>query len=193
MHPLLHFYAGFSLLALIGLDLRSTPHRFALWLAALGAMGTVVVAAISRPLDGDTGRYIRAFEQIRLDSLQDALFQADGNWAFVALNWLLGQFGDDALWLIAPISLFLVFMLWWSLRQVLPNVYVWTGILLYSVYPYFIFYLVSGIKQGLAMAMLLQGYIFMKAKKRQALPMMHHRKSDSAVRTRERPPPPLCR
>lgn len=169
MHPLLPFYAGFSLLALIGLDLRSTTQRFALWLAAWGAMGTVVVAAIFRPHDGDTGRYIRAFEQIRLDSLQDALFQADGNWVFVALNWLLGQFGNDPLWLIAPISLFLGFMLWRSLRLVLPNVYVWTAILLYSVYPYFVFYLASGIKQGLAMAMLLQGYIIMKAKKPQAM------------------------
>jgi hypothetical protein len=165
MHPLLPYYASFSLLALFGLELRTASQRFAVWLAAWGALGVVTLAAVFRPLDGDTGRYISAFEVIRLDTLPNALAQADGNHLFVLLNWLLGQLGNDPLWLIAPITLFLSFMLWRTIRQVLPARYAWICILLYSVYPYFVFYLASGIKQGLAMAMLLQGYILLQAKK----------------------------
>jgi hypothetical protein len=165
MHPLLPCYACFSLLALFGLELRTANQRFAVWLAAWGALGVVTLAAVFRPLDGDTGRYISAFEVIRLDTLSNVLAQADGNHLFVLLNWLLGQLGSDPLWLIAPITLFLSFMLWRSIRQLLPGRYAWICILLYSVYPYFVFYLASGMKQGLAMAMLLQGYIFLQAKR----------------------------
>lgn len=169
MHPLLPYYAAFSLLALFGLELRTASQRFAVWLAASGALGVVIVAAIFRPLGGDTGRYISAFEAIRIDTLPNLLAQADGNHLFILLNWLLGQLGSDPLWLIAPITLFLSFMLWRAIRQLLQGRYTWICILLYSVYPYFVFYLARGIKQGLAMAMLLQGFILLQDKKWQAL------------------------
>lgn len=159
MHPLLPIYASFSLIALLGVGMRDALQRSTVWVGAWGAMSVVLVAAAFRPLTGDTWRYNLTFQQIRTQPLSDALSDTDGNHLFVALNWLLGQIGSSPWWLIAPTTLFCGFMLWYSLRQMLPPLHAAIAILLYSVYPYFVFYVASGMKQALAMALLLQGYI----------------------------------
>ncbi len=168
MHPLLPFYAGFSLIALVSLQMRDSAERSVIWLAAWGAMGTVLIAAAFRPISGDTWRYNRALERIRGQPLLEALSDADGNYLFSTVSWLLGQLGSSPWWLFAPITFFCGFMLWYSLRQVLSPLHVVIAILLYSVYPYFIFYIASGIKQALAMAFLLQGYIALYKRRRSA-------------------------
>jgi hypothetical protein len=142
--------------------MRDTAQRASVWLAAWGAMGVVLIAAAFRPIEGDTWRYNRTFQNIRTQPLFEALSNADDNRLFVALNWSLGQFGSSPLWLIMPTTIFCGFMLWYSLRQLLLPIHVAVAILLYSVYPYFVFYVASGIKQALAMAMLLQAYITLR-------------------------------
>jgi len=169
MHPLLPFYASFSLIALMGLGMRDAVQRSVIWLAAWGAMGTVLIAASFRPIAGDTWRYNLTFQRIRTQPLFEVLSEADDNRLFVAVNWFLGQFGSSPLWLIIPTTLFCGFMLWYSLRKLLPPVHIAIAILLYSVYPYYVFYIASGMKQALAMAMLLQGYISLRNGKWQVL------------------------
>lgn len=169
MHPLLLIYASFSLIALAGLEMRDGLHRSAVWLSAWGAMGVILIAAAFRPLIGDTGGYAAGFQRIRTQQLSEALFNAEGNHLFVLINWLLGQLGSSPWWLIATTTAFCGLMLWNSLRHVLSPIYGAVAILLYSVYPFFIFYVASGMKQALAMALLLQGYVILKRGKWRAV------------------------
>lgn len=159
MHPLLPLYAIFSFSMLAGLNMRHTTESAALRFAAWGAMGVVVFASVFRPLVGDTFRYAITFQYIRLGSLPDAVASESGNWLFTGLNWLLGQMGSNPLWLIAPVTLFCVVSLWLSARKLLSKTHATVVIFLYSVYPYFVFYIASGMKQAIALAFLLFGYI----------------------------------
>jgi hypothetical protein len=159
MHPLLPFYSIFSLYAFAGLRLKDGVQRGYLWQGAWGAMALVLIAIIMRPIEGDTSRYQMSFLQWRDMTFTDVMSEVEHNWLFAAINWVLGQFGDNLFWLIIPVTLLCAFMLYSALHQTLPKTHATVGILLYSVYPYFVFYVASGIKQAIAMALLMQAYI----------------------------------
>lgn len=158
MHPLLPFYGVMSLLALASMNQRTQVERLVLWLGAWGAMTVIALAVAFRPVVGDTWRYMYSFLRWRELSLHDLFSQAQGNPAFSLLNWVFGQMTADIRPLLVVITLFCVAMLWRSLRQTLSSTYAVVALLLYSTYPFWVFYVSSGIKQGIAMTLLMQGY-----------------------------------
>lgn len=159
MHPILPFYAAFSLLALMGLTLRNIESRTYVWLAGWGAMTVVLVAVIFREVRGDTRRHLLVFEQRAEQSFEDMWASISGNWSFELMTWWLAQWGTNPIWLTLPITLVCIVMLRHSLRQLLGSVDTSIALLLYSAYPFFVFYVASGMKQALAMAVLMQAYV----------------------------------
>lgn len=166
MHPILPFYAALSLFALAGLRLEQREARTRLWIAGWGAMAIVLIATVFREVSGDTWRYNLAFQKYGTQSFAQFWTETDNNWLFEALMWGLAQFGTHPLWFILPITLFCIAMMRHSLRQILGPADAAIAIFLYSVYPFFIFYVSSGIKQAIAMAFLMQAYVCLFHKQR---------------------------
>lgn len=179
MHALLPYYSILSLLALLGLSMRTREERTVVWMAGWGALLVVLVGVVLRDIQGDTWRYYMTFLQLREMPLSDVWAQSDNNWFFDVLNWVLGQFGSNILWLILPITLFCILMMRHSLHTMLGPLGTAMAMLLYSVYPFFIFYVASGMKQAIAMALLMQGYVCLWQGRRTVLiwlalaPMFH--------------------
>ncbi|MCE6949623.1 EpsG family protein [Cereibacter sphaeroides] len=165
MHPILPFYAALSLFALLGFRLEQREARTYLWVAGWGAMAVVLTAAVFRDITGDTWRYNLAFQQLATQGFAETWAAVDNNWLFELLMWGLAQFGTHPLWFILPITLFCIGMMRHSLRQILTPTDTAIAIFLYSVYPFFIFYVSSGIKQAIAMALLMQGYVLLFRKR----------------------------
>jgi hypothetical protein len=159
MHPLLPFYAAASVFALFGLRLEQRDARNNIWLAGWGAMGIVLFAVVFREISGDTWRYNLAFQKWATQSFSQMWSETHNNWLFVISNWCLAQLGTNPLMFIVPTTLFCIAMMRHSLRKLLGPTDTAIAILLYSVYPFFIFYVASGIKQAIAMALLMQGYV----------------------------------
>lgn len=159
-----------SLFALFGLRLDQRDGRSYVWLAGWGAMSVVLFAAVFREIGGDTGRYNITFQYLASLNFAEMWAAADNNWLFETLMWCLAQLGTNPLWFILPITLFCILMMRHSLRQILGPTDTAIAILLYSAYPFFIFYISSGIKQAIAMALLMQGYVCLfKGRRRAAL------------------------
>lgn len=165
MHPILPFYAAFSLFALLGLRLEQREARANLWIAGWGSMAVVLVATIFREITGDTWNYNLAFQSYATQSFAGMWTETDNNWLFASVMWALAQFGTHPLWFILPITLFCIVMMRNSLRQILTPTDTAAAIFLYSVYPFFIFYVSSGIKQAMAMTLLMQGYVLLFRKR----------------------------
>ena len=165
MHPILPFYAALSLFALFGLRLEQREARTYLWAAGWGAMAVVLTAVVFRDITGDTWRYNVAFQQLATQGFAEMWAALDNNWLFESLMWGLAQFGTHPLWFILPITLFCIVMMRHSLRQILGPIDTAIAMLLYSVYPFFIFYVSSGIKQAIAMALLMQAYVLLFRKR----------------------------
>ncbi len=161
MHPILPIYALISLYALFGLRLEQRYAHTNIWIAGWGSMVVVLFAAVFREISGDTFRYFLAFEQKATQSLTELWESTTNNWLFELLNWGLAQFGTHPLWFILPITVICIAMMRSSLRLLLNTTDTAIAMLLYSAYPFFIFYVSSGIRQALAMAMLLQGYVWL--------------------------------
>ena len=161
MHPILPYYCAISLFALLGLRMSKPEDRTMVWLSGWGAMTVVLVASVSREISGDTGRYYIAFTRMAGTSFSQMWAETNNNWLFAVVNWILAQFGTHPLWLILPVTLFCIVMMRHSLRQLMGPTSTAIAILLYSAYPFFIFYVSSGIKQAIAMALLFQGYVYL--------------------------------
>ena len=159
MHPLLPIYFLMSIFALFGVGMKDSSQRAMVWLSGWGTMLVVMLSVAFRPIEGDTWRYYVTFARLSEMRFPEIFSDGDGNLGFTSLNWLLGQLGSHPLMLLVPITLFCVLMLRHSLRQLFSPTLTAIAILLYSVYPFFVFYVGSGIKQAIAMAMLLQAYI----------------------------------
>jgi hypothetical protein len=164
MHPILPIYAVASIAAVFGLALRDRWDRTIVWFAAWCAMTTVLIAAVFREIGGDTGRYISAFTRMEGRPFPNFWSEFDNNPLFIILNWTLSRFGTDPLWLIVPTTLFCIVMLQYSLRGILNRTDTAIAIFLYSAYPFFIFYVSSGIKQAIALALLFQMYVSLQKK-----------------------------
>ncbi|MEP3145195.1 EpsG family protein [Qipengyuania citrea] len=159
-------YAALSLLALFGMRLEQRDARMFVRIAGWGAMGVVLLAVIFREIRGDTFRYQLAFRSLSLKNFSEVWAGTDNNWLFELLMWCLSQFGTDPLWFIMPITMFCIVMLRYSLRKLFGPTDTAIAIFLYSAYPFFIFYVGSGIKQALAMALLMHGYVCLFRKQR---------------------------
>jgi len=159
MHPVLPLYSVFLALALLGLRMSRPEDRTMVWLSAWGAMSVVLVAATFREIKGDTWRYYIVFAQMSDLSFAQMWELTDNNWLFAVTNWLLAQLGTHPLWLFLPVTLFCIVLTRYSLRQLLGPTSTAVAIILYSAYPFFVFYIANGIKQGIAMVLLFQGYV----------------------------------
>ncbi len=159
MHPILPIYAIFSVMTLMGLNVRQKSERTYLWIAAWGAMSVVLLAIIFRDVRGDTRRYHWAFERMAEQSFAEMAELSDNNLLFDAIHWFLAQFGTHPLLFIVPYALFCIMLMRASLRLMLGQVDTAIAIFLYSAFPFFVFYVSSGLKQALAMAILFHGYV----------------------------------
>ena len=161
MHPILPLYAALSLFALLGLRLEQREARTYLWVAGWGATTVVLTAAVFRDISGDTWRYNMAFQRLATQDFAEMWAAVDNNWLFESFMWGLAQLGTHPLWFILPITLFCISMMRHSLRQILTPTDTAIAMFVYSAYPFFIFYVSSGIKQAIAMALLMQGYVLL--------------------------------
>lgn len=168
MHPLLVPYSFLSLVLVVGATDRSVRGRSFAWLFAWLAMGLVLAAVIFREVRGDTSRYYATFLRLRELPLREVWAADEANWLFTYLNWGLGQLGTSVYLLIAPIAVVGVFILTWSTRRLFDSYHAALVIFIYSMYPFFIFYIASGLKQALAMAFLLAAYVSFFQKRRTA-------------------------
>lgn len=165
MHPLLIPYSFLAVMVLISTG-RTASKRSGFWLFAWLAVATMLWGIMFRDIRGDTARYYDTFLIIRELSFSEMLSYADGQILFSSLNWLVGQFGTDARLLTISIVIVFLCLFLYGLRQVLSSYERSQLLFIYSAYPFFVAYMASGLKQGMAMASLLVGFVFIFQRRR---------------------------
>ncbi len=159
MHPLL---APYSVMALVLLAMslgRSRIDRAASWQMAWSAMGLVLFAALTHDFGGDLKRYHGAFLLIRDQPLAEVLGGGAANLLFNLLNWVIGQVTDHRRALGAVVAAASTLGLLVAFRRLFSAYHASLLVFIYSMYPFYIQYVTTGLKQALAMTCLLLGLV----------------------------------
>ncbi|GIT98130.1 EpsG family protein [Sulfurovum sp. TSL1] len=170
MHYLLVPYALFMLLTLTFLSDRRNN---------LGRAGTVFVLLLSlillgivitvQPFAGDSYRYAMGFLKFREFSFDEVFTYQTGEYLFRLLNWTVGQFTDNPHILFLVIYLIAILTFHKALKNIFPTFERYIVFSFYVLYPYFLFYIVNGKRQGLGlMFMILAISYLMEDKNRKA-------------------------
>lgn len=152
MHYLLVPYALFILLTLTFLsDRRNNVGRagtvFVLLLALL-LLGVVITV---QPFAGDSYRYAMGFLKFREFSLDEVFAYQTGEYLFRLFNWIVGQFTDNPHILFLAIYLIAILTFYKALKNIFPTFERYVVFSFYVLYPYFLFYVVNGKRQGLGL------------------------------------------
>ncbi len=148
--------------------MRDKSERTTVWFAGWASMLVILFGIAFRSIQGDTWRYAQTYIRLSNLGLAEALAQADGNWLFVILNWALGQISPNPVFLNVFVAFSCLYILNSSLKKLFSPTQTAICILLYSAFPFWVFYVSSGMKQALAMGLLMQSYIAFYHQKRSA-------------------------
>lgn len=159
MYPLFPFYVIACLFVLIGINMRDVFSRAVVRTGCWASMSVILFGVIFREISGDTFRYAVHFLHVQRMPLTAALAEARVNWLFIVFEWLVGQISSNPFVFNAFVALICVYLLYDALRKMLDRTNTAIAIFLYSAYPFWLAYVSNTIKQGLAMACLMQAYV----------------------------------
>jgi hypothetical protein len=160
MHFLLIPYALLSAIFVLHfLTHRQKGSRAGLAVVSYATGALLFVAMLLRPVTGDSWGYYQRFIKLRNVGLKDAFHDRASDPLFTLLNWLAGQFGTSELLLFGAtlVVFFGIFVL--ALRSLLAPAAATVVFMCYTVFPYFVAYAASGLRQGLAMVFLLMALV----------------------------------
>jgi hypothetical protein len=160
MHPLLIPYSFMALMLLMSASGRTVTDRTFTWFFSWAALLLVLVAVLGRPLRGDLRRYDANFQSIRDSSLKEIVSLSDPNSAYLSLTWTLGRFTTDFRLVLIAIGLFTVFFMIAASKKLLSRHHIAIMLFVYSMYPFFIFYISSALKTALSLSIMLLGLVW---------------------------------
>ncbi|MDM5262629.1 EpsG family protein [Sulfurovum sp. XTW-4] len=171
MHYLLIPYALFMLLTLTFLsDRRNNVGRSGTVFVLLLSLILLGVVITVQPFAGDSYRYAMGFLKFREFSLDEVFKYQTGEYLFRFLNWIVGQFTDSPHILFLVIYLIAILTFYKALKNIFPTFERYVVFSFYVLYPYFLFYIVNGKRQGLGLVfMVLAISYLMEDKNRKAL------------------------
>lgn len=106
---------------------------------------------------GDPWRYMRGLEYISTLSFSQLLTH-EGNIGFVLLNWIVSLVSIKSEFFFSIIYLLCIIPLHLAFREKYSKTHASTLLMLYLLYPFYLNYLGSGFKQGIAFGFMLWGY-----------------------------------
>lgn len=106
---------------------------------------------------GDPFRYMLDFRTIQQLGLADLPRYERSPIGFTLLNWLCGRLTSQSWFFFSCIYLLCLVPLYHALRLFLGKINGTVALMLYSMYPFYINYLASGFKQGIATGLVLVG------------------------------------
>lgn len=163
-------FLPYVIVSLVFLGFASGRHRSdtkaILFLLSMAAMALIVIRLALRTPAGDSGRYYLLFSKIQEMGVVHAIATLDVDYLFVTVLWIIGIFGHSSTFFFGAFLLLYLFLLVCAVRISTGNLGSSLVILLYSIYPFFVAYGASGLRQGLALVILLVGYASLHAGKR---------------------------
>jgi hypothetical protein len=159
MHPLLIPYSAMALMLLLSAAGRTAMERTTTWLFAWATLLMVLVAVFGRPITGDLSRYSVSMQHIREAPLGEVLRLSEPNSFFLLLNWIIGQMTDDVRVLVIVVGIATVICMLAGSRMLLSRHQTAILFFIYSMYPFFIFFISSGLKSALALGLMLPGLV----------------------------------
>lgn len=147
---------------------REASDRFGMVVVAVGILLLLAFAAVIRPVAGDSWRYNLGFQIMRNMSLPDALAFRGTDPLFTLLNWLVGQISAAPAALFAATFSIYICGFIVAVNRLVGPVKTISVVMAYSMYPYFIAYGVSGLRQGLSLVFLLIGIVCLAQAQRKA-------------------------
>lgn len=168
MHYLLIPYFCLVLFYLSGYEKRDTAAGQGILIFGCAVLALMLWAAIVfRPPLGDIWRYMQTYKQLSNISFPVLLATEKPEILFRVLTWLSGQFSSSS-WVYLSLTFGLYFTVFLcAIKRVLSRTNCLVLFLVYSMYPYFIAYGASGIRQGLGLVFMLMGLV----------QLYHHRRS----------------
>jgi hypothetical protein len=159
MHFLLIPYFALTLAYLTQFQGDSHNARLGAKLVALSTAAMLFAVLAARPLEGDSGRYYDFFLVVRDLPFHASIASGDRDILWNLLNWLVGQLGDAPPLLFGAVLAVFSVVFGVALRRYLTATDASTVIMAYLMFPAFIGYAASGMRQGLALVFLLMAYV----------------------------------
>ncbi len=135
---------------------------FIIFMAFLIVLGGALV--IQDPF-GDPYRYMVQFEEISEMSFGELPEMDHPEVGYRYLNWIVGQVTPNHKVLFLVIYLFVLGCTYYSLKIQYPGIERFQVFMFISLYPFFLFYVVNGKRQGMTLAMLLVVLALMQRRK----------------------------
>ncbi len=165
MHYLLLPYSMVALLFVWFYDRRSNQAALAgIMLMCLIMIFMIWGAIVFRPIAGDPFRYMLGFDDLRRLSLIQMLSVDNPEFLFRWLNWFIGQLSiSNVVFFSCTFAIFIV-PFWLACRSYFTSVHSAALLMAYSMYPYFIAYAASGIRQGIGLSFMLLALVLLSKK-----------------------------
>lgn len=138
---------------------------------SVGRIGIVFVLALSigllgiiiaiQPFQGDSYRYAMGFLKFRDFTLDEIFTYQVGEYLFRLLNWSVGQFTDNPHMFFLVIYAIFILTVYRALKNIYPSFERYIVFSFYILYPYFLFYVVNGKRQGLGLVFMLLAISFL--------------------------------
>lgn len=137
----------------------------------IGRGGIVFVLSLSivllgivitiQPLSGDPYRYAMGFLKFRDFALDEIFTYRTGEYFYRLLQWIVGQFTDNPHLLFLVIYVIFILTFYRALKNIYPSFERYIVFSFYILYPYFLFYVVNGKRQGLGLAFMVLAISFL--------------------------------
>lgn len=165
MHYLLLPYSITALLFVWFYDRKNNQAAIAgIMLICILLIIMIWVAIVFRPVVGDPWRYMLGFDNLRQLSLIQMLSVDNPEFFFRWLNWIVGHISNSNVVFFSCTFVFFIVPFWLACRSYYSFVNTAALLMAYSMYPYFIAYLASGIRQGIGLSFMLLALAFLAKK-----------------------------
>lgn len=127
-------------------------------------MVTIVMlwsAIVFRPLSGDSWRYMQKFKEIQQLTFVQAFGADEPEFLFRWLNWFIGQLTSSKVIFFSSIFVLFIVPFWIACRRYFSLVNSIALLMACSMYPYFIAYAASGIRQGMGLSLMLLALVML--------------------------------
>ena len=108
-----------------------------------------------QPFSGDSYRYAMRFLQFRDFTLGEIFTYQMGEYLYRLLNWIIGQFVDNPHLFFLVLYIIFIWVFYKALKNIFPSFERYVVFSFYILYPYFLFYVVNGKRQGLGLVVML--------------------------------------
>lgn len=167
MSVLLITFIFLSIMFLLFYFKRQNPAgKFGLWFVVIMIYSIYLLAIIFRPPVGDVGHYMDVVW--RMSAYPLSLMPRNGpwTWSFTFYCWLIGRIWPSHILFSLGIFIIMVSVTFFAFKRYFDLDDSVLLLICYAYYPFFIVYLVSGVRQGLGMTFMLCGAIYLVKEKR---------------------------